>query len=298
MNRPGSWIARCLIAIALALFGHPAVAAQSNANEKRGTVSVQLEGAHPHLTVGRYFSIIGTITNNSDETIYVSEKFLKLKFPREMEGPNAATGSFWRGQLFAEDFQRDDKHPFATMALSPGSSTCVWWIWNQTPFNNGVFTYLFFEPGSYRITADVSYWRRDDLVGLPDRVVDSTNLDVAAPLPIILLGAAIGGLVACIVLPQARKLVKKNWFQYAASLAASILGNVILALVISILWARLADAASLLRLTVSDVWGGIAVGFIANYLGIELINKMIRIPQGAAGAGGPTKPAVQPQGAT
>ena len=113
---------------------------------------------------------------------------------------------------------------------------------------------------------------------MPGRAVETATLDVAAPLLIILLGAAVGGLLAYIVLPQAHAQLTRTasaQFFYAKVLLG-FAGSMLLAIIISILWARLSEAASLLRLTVSDVWGGIAVGFLANYFGVGIINRMIK----------------------
>jgi len=50
--------------------------------------------------------------------------------------------------------------------------------------------------------------------------------------------------------------------------------SMLMSTVVTILIARVADTQFPIRITVSDVWGSIAIGFIANYLGIELLNKI------------------------
>jgi len=54
-----------------------------------------------------------------------------------------------------------------------------------------------------------------------------------------------------------------------------MLGAVLLSAIVTILLARISETQFLIRVTVADLWGAVAIGFVANYLGAELIKKMI-----------------------
>ena len=52
-------------------------------------------------------------------------------------------------------------------------------------------------------------------------------------------------------------------------------GSVLLSVIITILLSRIEAAQSLIKVNASDFWGGIAVGFLANYGGSALLSKMV-----------------------
>jgi hypothetical protein len=62
----------------------------------------------------------------------------------------------------------------------------------------------------------------------------------------------------------------------------------LLAIVVSILLARVASNQFLLQVTVSDLWGAIIIGFVSTYLGTEVLNRFFRVgsENGSAGRDG------------
>ena len=200
----------------------------------RNGLSITIAGTREHLAAGTSFGVDCILTNNTNEVVYVNEEYLKLKVPPEMLGPNETFYSFWYGHLIAANHPSTAKPSFVTLPLMPGSATPVSWLFlanvpRQTPEDTPQpsthtsdywtalrslyeelwieFSYLFFVPGHYQIVVTADYWNKADLTDIPSRAVETANLDVAAPLLIILTGAAIGGLIYIFLFVPHAKLV-------------------------------------------------------------------------------------------
>jgi glycerol uptake facilitator-like aquaporin len=107
---------------------------------------------------------------------------------------------------------------------------------------------------------------------------------VAAPQSVVLFGAALGGLIAYFIFP--RRIAETapattrmgDVIRFAATIfktLAQIAIAMLLSAIVTILLARVSETQCLIRITVADFWGAIAVGFIANYLGIKLFEKIV-----------------------
>jgi hypothetical protein len=46
---------------------------------------------------------------------------------------------------------------------------------------------------------------------------------------------------------------------------------------ITILLSRISETQFLIKVTVNDFWGAVAIGFVANYMGAKALNKLIDI---------------------
>lgn len=290
--------ARLLAAVGLcaalllgAMAAHAALLEQ--AGQGAGGLAIAVEGTREHVAVGSSFAVSGTLTNTTKSTVYLDENDLRLKMPTEVE-PSAAPDSFWYGVMPAADHgESPEKYHSGTLALPPGQATAVWWTWRHddllakppspSPSLLHQFAvereYLFFAPGRYRFTITALYRLTADPSATPQSAVATASLDLTAPWSAVLVGAALGGLIAYLVLPQARRAIgaKRAWTHWALR-ALDIAGAVLLSVVVTILLARLADVPFPIRVTVSDLWGAVAVGFVANYLGVELLSRMIRKP--------------------
>jgi len=164
--------------------------------------------------------------------------------------------------------------------------------------------FLFFVPGDYTITVSAKYWidpekpaiGKNPAIGNYHTQVESKTLTVESPQTVILFGAGLGGLIAYFILPKARQRLIESMTKEGGSgsfnaRAASIdfvgiLGAVLLSAIVTILLARISETQFLIRVTVADLWGAVAIGFVANAIGVELIDKFIkyppRTPKGAA----------------
>ena len=60
-----------------------------------------------------------------------------------------------------------------------------------------------------------------------------------------------------------------------------LVGSILLSVIITILLSRIAETQFFIKVSVSDFWGAIAVGFLANYGGWAMLDKMV--PGGGKG---------------
>lgn len=167
--------------------------------------------------------------------------------------------------------------------------------------------FMFFSPGDYEITVSARYWIDPKLPEDDSRTtVQSTILHVAAPQFVILFGAALGGLIAYFILPGARRRLVELPFRLETRLtyvsyavertlreAAGIVGAVLLSTLVTILVSRISETQFLIRVTVTDLWGAIAIGFFANYSGTRLIDRLLG-STGQTTGGTPAPGAPQP----
>jgi hypothetical protein len=281
---------------------------QSVANLQKGAgLSLSLEGTRENLAVGTSFGLTGTITNNTTSPVYVNERHLLLKVPAEIEGPRTSLSAVWWAFLPSADHgpNGNEKLYNATEMLRPNQSVPVFFLVNVKevwPGTDELATsrpsligalgdvyqqlsveayFLFFVPGNYRLTVTAAYWDNAELRGDPNIVSETRTVEVSAPESVILFGAAIGGLISFIILPQARtRLSAARGLRKGFSAIAGAVGAMLLSAVVTILLARVSESQFLIRVTVSDIWGAIAIGLLANYLGVEVINKIARVPSG------------------
>lgn len=194
--------------------------------------------------------------------------------------------------------------------LSPGDSyTSFWSPLESSTFNSPLeynisllvteLYHIFFQPGEYTITINTKYWTSPEL---PDNGYRTTTklerINVSAPQSIILVGAAIGGICSYALkrlsAPEEKmspsnteakqteelrkgKSVQKAFYTFSSALSVSfdILGAILLSGIVTILLSRIADNTFLISVEVRDFWGAIAIGFVANYIGVSLLKRII-----------------------
>jgi hypothetical protein len=119
------------------------------------------------------------------------------------------------------------------------------------------------------------------------------------------VGAVLGGLIFTVLSMVRGEENAMNGASAGRSDTAKTLGKVVLILVgssllsviVTILLSRVEQTQFFIKVSVSDFWGAIAVGFLANYGGWAILDKMVP----GAGKGQPQKqtqttanPVVQP----
>jgi len=103
----------------------------------------------------------------------------------------------------------------------------------------------------------------------------------------MLFGASLGGLIAYFILPQARRrLVRVSTgpperqaviiIRRVSIEITGALGAILLSAIITILLARISETQFVIRVTVNDFWGAVAIGFAANYVGARLFSKLLQ----------------------
>jgi len=191
--------------------------------------------------------------------------------------------------------------PYTAFAVCPEFSAAGEWNRDQKQDQNRhqkwyrkwyqEFRFINFVPGTYPITVDAKYW--DQKHGEQENfsgdeyytAVGSADAEYAAPRGIILLGAIVGGFLftfLSLIRAEERALhgasarplnIAKTLGKARNFLAVG--GSILLSVIITILLSRIEEAQSFIKVNVSDFWGGIAVGFLANYGGFALLDKMV-----------------------
>lgn len=220
------------------------------------------------------------ITNKSAVPVYL--RAADVQFVFELETYQGHQKSFWCScDGWFPNATRESKvdDPMKeVICLKPGGTSTVFpacatscgpvpWYWE--------YRFLNFVPGTYPITVDAKYWENrsfaDDQYQM---AIGSTNADYAAPRGVVLSGAIVGAILFTLLsLFRARE--GSVDIAKAGKQVLALGGAVLLSLIITILLSRVEAAESLIKVNISDFWGGIAVGFLANYGGFALLNKMV-----------------------
>jgi hypothetical protein len=117
-------------------------------------------------------------------------------------------------------------------------------------------------------------------------VAKTTELQIAAPQSVIILGAIVGGIIAFAVLPRSRRdrtvvtaldgaTKTKTIVGRVYPTTYGILGAALLSVIVTILLSRMSEQQFLIKVTINDFWGAIAVGFVANYIGSRVLDRLL-----------------------
>ena len=299
------WIAS--LAMAFGLTSHVSAANESlkvnngpEKSDRTALIDITIETSRSQPTAGDGLGVSGDIKNVSDSVIHIEGKEIDLVLPPELEGPGKPSLGTWA--LLPTEFGPANDPWKTGIDLSPGDSYKVFWTQgvkysvdqDHQSYIKKIFdviaaemTFIFFPPGDYKIAVVCKYQPVVDSKPGPYRTIAQTAIiHVAAPQFVILFGAAIGGLLAYFILPQARaRLVKQaavandTWYSRFAKRAvkelAGIAGALLLSAMITILLSRISETQFLIKVTITDVWGAIAIGFIANYFGAKALDKIL-----------------------
>ncbi len=165
--------------------------------------------------------------------------------------------------------------------------------------------FLFFSPGEYKLDVVAKYWTNPpaefEAPSKPEDIayhtaVESLTLSIVAPQSVILWGAAVGGVMAYFLLPNKRERVNKHmeatantvftWkpsLKWVQKVGIRILlesyggaGAILLSVMITILLSRISETQFVIHVNVNDFWGAVVIGFVANYLGTEALDKILK----------------------
>jgi hypothetical protein len=298
--------------MAFALTGH-AIAANENVkidkvaekSDRTALIDITIETSRSQPTAGDGLGVSADIKNVSDSVIHIEGKEIDLVLPPELEGPGKPSTN-WYAMLPTEPSGPKGDEWNAGIDLNPGDTYKVFWThgaryssteldeqWYLRRIYNVIaseMTFIFFPPGDYKIAVICKYRpvasSKTELIAVPYRTTAQTAIiHLAAPQFVILFGAALGGLLAYFLLPQARrKLVQSSTTDEKPVMRiinrilkelAGIAGAVLLSTMITILLSRISETQFLIKVTITDVWGAIAIGFIANYLGAKALDKIL-----------------------
>ncbi|GAB1723192.1 MAG: hypothetical protein NTNFB01_20880 [Nitrospira sp.] len=248
-------------------------------------VSIQPTKAQP--TVGSGLGFIVQVKNQSEETVFITWDTTVLVVPPELLYPFAQRTDVWHA-TFATELKHS---PNETIGIKPGDSYILFWTPSPPEIENmatsaGVFStlkviitevgFLFFSPANYEVSVIIKQWTNAKEVGGDNYrlVTKSASIPVAAPNIVIMIGAAIGGILAFYWLRVSKKDGEGIPITALAT-SGTFLRCILLAVIVTILLSRIADTKFFIQITVNDVWGAIAMGFLANLLGTKLLEKLL-----------------------
>jgi hypothetical protein len=268
--------------------------------DKSGDLTLTVQASRPTLSAGSGFGLTADIKNVSSSRIELSSRNTVLMLPPELEGlgTQGATAFF---ALFPTDTvdtnaEAYDRH----LTLEPGDEYTVAWSWDQDPPNNptqhGIdvmghhlslpmwvakiddtiaseLQFLFFPPGDYKVNMVIRYHIMDQPADTLQTAIQSVLVHVAAPQSVIIFGAMIGGILGYVI---------SRIYSRTALTVSGLIGAPLLSAIITILLARIGETQFLVRVSVSDFWGAIAIGFIASFTGVRILNSFVPAEKAAA----------------
>lgn len=152
--------------------------------------------------------------------------------------------------------------------LQPGNST-------TRVFTLRTRKTIWFKPSTYRLQIEIEY----EIGGVKNIDTIEHQVQVKASLPSVVIGSFFGAVGGWVVKEGGAGLLTTH-------AALRLLVSVVLAAMAVILFARKKDVQPLIA--VEDLWGGVAIGFLAAYIGPAIIENLI------PGSDVSTTPAVVP----
>jgi hypothetical protein len=260
-------------------------------------IKITLAPSREQAVAGSNFGITGLVENVSGKPVYFTCSSFSMTAPPELDpgGPNNWPAFFPDIQVPSIDSEKDpqaywERYRKTVVVLKPGSKIPAFWSGKfrdedkdhvRDPLRR-FFRGLSFSPGKYTLTAVGGYW--DDPAGPTDHADQARTQTaemqelISAPQATILFGAALGGLFAFLLVWKVDPSRYSGWERGAWM---GVVSSILLSIIVTILLARLSDTQFFIRVTVNDLWGAMAVGFIGSALGPTILDKFIKLFQGS-----------------
>lgn len=277
----------------------------NKSNAQSVALDVTLRATRESATAGGSFGVFGIISNRSDRPVWITDVSTKLLPPPEIWGgtPGGSVGAF---------FPTGQTGPRETVRIDPrGTYPVIWRLDPRSGFRDDSDrqswrNFLQFEPGTYRFYAIVHVWPQNgdgtppDVTNPSDSqiVVGEAAISIGLPISILIIGSALGGMIAVLLRVLTRILRAEpppiSWRRY---LLASLALGVLIAVAGTILISRMGSMSGFVSLTINDIWGAIATGVVLQWIGLRgLVDRAVeeengngdhgQAPEGAAPAAG------------
>ena len=263
-------------------------------------ITLSIQTSSPQPAAGTGLGISAEIKNISDSTVYIKSKELTLVLPSEITPARLSPAGGYAFLPTETDGSPEFNYANASIALSPGDTYKAFWKTTLSPTNRSripilgpllnLYTivasemkFIFFYPSDYKIAVVAKYNTSPDFSGEHYRtLVQESTIPIGTPQFVILFGAAIGGLFAYFILPQARRRLirttedgSRKWAQRLITEISGIVGSILLSEMTTILLSRNSDPQFLVKVNINDFWSAIAVGFLANGVGAFILSKVL-----------------------
>lgn len=287
-------------------------AATSNAaaSGNSGAIKITISTSRAQMQAGDNFLITAEIENVSKEVVYFNPRAFTLTAPPEIDPesprdwyavfPGPASGplkaSVGGHELMCAVKETGTDPTFdKVVVLPPGGRIPAYWSGKMRPTDSpdlnklswtayavrmtadSIGRALSFPPGRYKIVVFAAYWNTYEgaRCKLAEHQSDIAEyeLSVAASQATILWGASIGAVIAFFLLPALKLSPEmKGTVHKAHGLITSVLLSVILTIMLS----RLADTQFLVKVSVSDFWGAVVIGFVSSATGARILRMILQ----------------------
>jgi hypothetical protein len=270
---------------------------QPSSASKDAALSITIKATRKKPTAGSSLDVIVHVRNISSETQYLDEVASTLVFPSDL----STTGSIGRSFVYF-----GQESPF--YSLPAGEETILFCSAGDSPppppedqkgatqkdqkgapqSNRWQLTipvwpeiqhFWSFAPGDYEVAALI-YHTTDPKGGDAHVATEQITIPMGAPQSVVLFGAGLGGLCAYVLFLrlkpsnidslQGQKLSARILRESSRALSA-----VIFSIVVTILLSRISETQFFIKVTVEDLWGALATGFVASYLGEGLLDRLM-----------------------
>lgn len=291
-------------------------------NDGKNYVAVSVEASREHPEVGSGLQINGTIRNDSQNPVLLSEHTSVVTVPLEVDRTPEVGYYFARfttvdelkctdeaNQNCSEQCRGNKNDCYESLLiLRAGETTHAFWRVNKNEASTsggraGLKSYTFFPPGDYKFSAQIRYWPLTSDADLAKQHLTLQDLrnsqynnqgyrsatatltsHLNAPQLIILFGAFIGGLTAFVLAivrtPPKWRPIKEKFLLHlllnVGEISLNAIAAVVFSCVFTILLSRLSDTSFPVKITVSDFWGAITIGFVAAYFGRSWLDKYLK----------------------
>jgi hypothetical protein len=258
----------------------PSPSAGSNAPTP-ALIEIDVESSRTKPNAGNDLAVIAQITNRSNQTVFLRPSEMSLILPPELQGPFTYSGSLNpvlerpHERATVVPLQPNDSfgitwyaNPAQGDSITPStaadkSAARRWTLWRRI---SSELDFMFFHPGEYKLLVVAHYWT--DPTQSPQTARTATRsvvVDVSAPQFVILVGSAVGGVLAYFVFPDVRRRRVaphtqhqwRYWTVRAFEEISAVVGSLSLSVIVTILLSRLADTQFLVKVSVTDFWGAI-----------------------------------------
>ena len=268
--------------------------AQTGARRTQATVvqdtspglRIEIEMPAQRLEAGRDLSFVARLTNDSDTEVRMRGTSLTLTVPLALDPMRWSVA--WHA--FFPTLPKDQDE----YVLQPGNTTRVFWTINRNQQASGdqptTFEWitgslaelvnpktLFFQPGDYSVAVTARYWTMPGDESLYRSTTSAASLPVAAPMAVVLFGAGLGGVISFMLMPKMKLRDSWEWHKWTVRSVLSSMwgafGTALLSVIVTILLSRISNTEFFIQVSVNDLWGAVAVGFLSPLVAGSVIQR-------------------------
>jgi hypothetical protein len=177
--------------------------------------------------------------------------------------PGGRIPAYWSGKMRPTD--------------SPDLQKLSWLAYGVRVTADSIGRALSFPPGRYKIVVAAAYWNTYEgaRCKLAEHQSDFAEyeLSVGASQATILWGASIGAIIAFFLLPALKLSPEMNG---AIHKAHGLITSVLLSVILTIMLSRLADTQFLIKVSVTDFWGAVVIGFVSSATGARVLRAILQ----------------------